>query len=277
MEEQRYDLQPVTENWPTGIIPRIQPQQAHEKFIQDNPGLDTVMLQIDAADRILSRGEIASTYFDSSTSVITTSTIHDDKLAELKWRREEGIVRALRPDYHIPTDYWVYGNMDKEARIENIEELVEGTRWMTQQLADTKTTIIPLVKGFTPEERAICYQAFDDLNVDYCAFYGSQYFGGDMGNGINALNRDLRDITSEFPLDGILLIGLQSKNYLSRLPPEVVAAAGQRWIRKSNLRENSITKVKQEFVDWKQQPESELGAGNTTLGSFMAGDTGVTA
>lgn len=253
---------------PEGIIPRIQKQVRHQAFVRDNPHLDQVMLGINDAARLLRKGEIFSSYFCSTVDPITTSTIHDQPLGELRWTYEENVVRALGSRYHIPTDYWVYGDMEPEDRKKNIDLMMQGTKWFHHRLADTPTRVIPLVSGVTREEREICYQTFNELGTSYCAVYGAQYFGGSMGNGINKLNNYIRDIVSEYPLDGVLLIGLQSEQYLERLPPEVVAAAGQRWIYQSGLREISIEEAKVRFSQWKRLPEARLGRGVATLGSF---------
>lgn len=255
--------------WPEGLVPRIQKQVRHKEFVRNNPHLDTVMLGIDDAARLLGKGEVFSSYFGSNVDLITTSTIHDQPLGELRWTYEETVVRAVGSRYHIPTDYWVYGDMDPKARRENIQAMMQGTEWFARRLANTNTQVIPLASGVTQEEREICYQTFDKLGVSYCAVYGAQYFGGSMGDGINKLNNYIRDIVSEYPLEGVILIGLQSANYLQRLPPEVVAAAGQRWIYQSGLRELPITESKNQFGQWKQRPEGQLGRGVATLGSFI--------
>jgi hypothetical protein len=256
--------------WPEGIIPRIQKQARHKKFVRSNPHLDKVMLGIDDAARLLGKGDVFSSYFSPNVDLITTSTIHDQPLGELRWTYEETVVRAVGSQYHIPTDYWVYGDMEPEARKANIQAMMQGTKWFSRQLADTSTQIIPLVSGVNREEREICYQTFDELDASYCAVYGAQYFGGSMGDGINKLNNYIRDIVSEYPLEGVMLIGLQSADYLQRLPPEVVAAAGQRWIYQSGLRKLSIEETRNQFGQWKQLPESQLGRGIATLGSFTA-------
>jgi hypothetical protein len=206
---------------------------------------------------------------------VTTTTIPDEDLKDLSWAAERDIVEAFCPAYHIPTDYWVYGDMDPEDRIQNVELLTEGTEWMYQQLSNTSTQIIPLVKGYSLEERAICYEILNRLGIDYVSFYGSQYFSAKNG-GINVLNEDIRDIVSEYSPSGMLLIGLQSENYVKRLPPEVEAVAGNRWIRKSDLRDVSISKARRRYIDWKREVEAGLGSGQATLGSFDA-STEVTA
>lgn len=250
---------------PSGVIPRTERQNRHEQFCNGFSGVDTVMLPIDHAERLLRQGLTASSYTDKS--VITTTTIPDEDLKDFGWKKERDIVEAFQPAYHIPTDYWVYGDMDPEDRIQNIQLLMEGTEWMWQQLNDISTEIIALVKGYSPQERAICYKTLKELGIDYIAFYGSQYFSEKNG-GINALNEDIRDIVSEYSPSSVLLIGCQSENYMERLPPEVEAVAGQRWIRKSKLRDVSLAKARAKYLEWKQEVEAGLGTGQATLGSF---------
>lgn len=252
---------------PSGeVIPRIERQTAHEEFTAANPYVDTVMLPITHAERLLSEGVTASAYTDKD--LITTTTIRDTKLKRWNWRRELDVVSGFGPTYHIPTDYWVYGDMDKEDRLTNIKALMNGTEWMARVLSDSPIRLIPLVKGYSLEERQICYQVLDRLGIGYVGFYGAQYFGEGHGNGINALDQDLRDIASEYSPDGMLLIGMQSENYIDRLPPEVDAVAGQRWIEKSKLRETEKSHAVEYYNTWKQDLEEGLNSGPATLGMF---------
>jgi hypothetical protein len=244
---------------PTGVIPRVQGQKAHRRFVQGNPYLKWVMLNVDDAELLLKRGEVGSSFFGPDVSLITTSTIHDEPLGELEWRREENIVRGIGSDYHIPTDYWVYGDMNLEDRIENIESMMDGTRWFARRFSGSNTQILPLATGPTAEERAICYSTFQDLGLSRCVFYGTQYFGGDMGNGFRQLNSAIRDITSEYTLDWMMVIGLQSSRYLAKLPPEVRTAAGQRWIYQSGLRDVSMAEAIERFGEWKRVVDDNLG------------------
>ena len=179
---------------PSGVIPRIERQNRHENFYDEFSCVDTVMLPIGHAERLLRQGQTSSSYTDKS--VITTTTMPDKDLKDFGWRKERDIVEAFQPEYHIPTDYWVYGDMNPEDRVQNVELLMEGTEWIYEQLREFSTDIIPLVKGYSPRERAICYRTLDKLGTDYVAFYGSQYFSEKNG-GINALNDDIWVIVSE--------------------------------------------------------------------------------
>lgn len=260
---------PENPDWPTGLIRRVQVQTAHEQFMQNFPGRDSVMLKITDVETLLRKGEVSSTYFPDSFTVISSGVLHDDELLDLRWSREGYAADAFAADYHIPTDYPVYGNMAIEDRIANIEKMMEGTRWMHQHLANSKPQTLPLVKGFTPEERSICYETLRELGTPYCAYYGAQYFGGEMGNGISKLNKDVREVVSELDLDGLLLIGLLSENGLEKMPPEVVAAAGKnQWIKRSGLRDLPVNESQQKYIDWREEAEAALSEGDSTLGSF---------
>ena len=248
-------------------------QEYHTRFIQSNPALDTVMLPVTHARRFLKQGVTAEALTDAD--VITTSTIPDEELSTFNWEEERDIVQSFNPRYHIPTDYALYADMEPEDQIGNLRSLMDGTEWMAGQLENDRTEIIPLVKGYTPEEREICYDTFDSLGFDYISFYGSQYFGGSNGRSINRLEKDVRTVISEYSPSGLLLIGPQTQSALSRFPPEVVAAAGNRWIKATGLRDNSMDTVKTRFSEWTSEIESELSAGMTTLGSFQ--DQEVTA
>ena len=90
-----------------------------------------------------------------------------------------------------------------------------------------------------------------------------------MGNGVNRLNEDVREAVSVPGIDGVLLIGLQAKSGLSKMPPEVVAAAGQRWIGQSGLRDVPIPAAQKRYLNWRDSVEENLGRGTATLDSFM--------
>lgn len=259
---------------PQGVIPRIQRQKKHEEFFDSFTAVDTVMLPITHAQRLLRQGLTASTYTDKQ--VITTTTISDENLKNLDWKTERNIVELFRPAYHIPTDYWVYGDMEFQDRIHNVESLMDGTEWMYNELRGTPTELIPLIKGYSSEERAICYNRLNKLGVDFVSYYGSQYFGGNSGNGIAKLNEDVRDVVSEFCPKELLLIGLQSEKCVGRLPPEVSAVAGQGWIRKSKLRDLSIPDAREAYRSWQEKVVDGLAYGQATLGSFDT-SAGVTA
>lgn len=211
----------------SGAIPRVEAQWSHTRFVEA-VGPDHVMLGIDHANRIYDT-EVDDSPYPDETSIITTTTIKDEKLARSSWEAELEVVETTNPAYHIPTDYPVYGDDLDEERIENARQCATGTLWIAEQLSeDSNTELIPLIKGTTERERDWGYRACEALGADLAAVYAAQYFLVGGGGGRAALIRDLDAIYEE--TDGnldILVIGLLSPNYLSHLPENVVAAAGQ--------------------------------------------------
>ena len=248
---------------PIGFIARFEPH--HWKYFDSYSPVKYLLVKIDDADRILSNGYTAGTYFNSKLSIITTSTIEDTKLEKLDWTRERDIVQQFEPDFHIPTDYPAYMKMDEQIRIEHIRRCMAGTKWMADQLSTSKTKILPLIKGVTRIERNICYQTYKELSINYCVFYGSQYFGGGIGNQFHLLENEIQCITSEQPTSGILLIGLLVPRRLKRLPPQVVAAAGNRWIRDCTNEYKSRKDFNKKLQALKCAVEGALGNGQMTI------------
>jgi hypothetical protein len=213
---------------PRGAIPSVEPYHSYSAFLQAVEP-DYALLKYTDMRTLVNRGETAASYFPEATDVITTTTIRDTPLNLLSWERELEHVRDFNPDYHIPADYSTYEQQDVADRSRNVLHCMEGLLWMQRQLRehDSETQLIPLVKGVTPEERALCDEVFDRAGfTDYCAFYGTQYFSGGAGIRIDELVTDLDAVATEQDRE-IFLIGLLSPNYLNRVSDQVVAAAGQ--------------------------------------------------
>lgn len=220
-------------SFPTGAVPRIQPYRAAHTFL-DAVEPDAALINYTDARRLLKREETARTWFPDATTVITTTTIRDEELNLVTWERELERVLAFEPDFHIPTDYSTYEAQERSDRLAAVLECLNGHLWMQRQLRehDADTQLIPIVKGTTEQERAVCYEVFDRAGFDdYCAYYATQYFTSGNGIQIDALVEDVTAIADEQDRE-ILLIGLMSPNYLDRMPASVVAAAGQNAWRK---------------------------------------------
>lgn len=213
---------------PRGPIPSVEPYHSYSAFLQAVEP-EYALLKYTDMRKLVKRGETADSYFPDDTAVITTTTIRDTQLNLVSWERERNRVLAFGPDYHIPADYSTYEDQAVADRSRNVLHCMKGLLWMQRQLRahDSNTQLIPLVKGVTPEERAVCYEVFDRTGFDeYCAFYGTQYFSGGAGIRITELVEDLTAVATEQDRE-IFLIGLLSPNYLDRVPDAVVAAAGQ--------------------------------------------------
>lgn len=209
------------------VIPRVEHQKSHKEFLYAAEP-DAAMMNLIHAHRVVKNGGNANSYFPDKTTVIVTSTIPDNKLDMYSWERERDVIMDFKPDYHIPTDYPVYADMEREERINNIKKLVEGTVWMLNELPD-EITILPLVKGYSVAERNMCYSLCKKLGSGAGVYYGTQYFT--QSQGPYALFDDLKTINEESNLK-LLLIGLLSTYYLPKVPSNVVSVAGQnQWIK----------------------------------------------
>lgn len=246
-------------------IPRVQATQAHFEFV--DPAAEIVMISVVTARRLIGRGETAGSVFGEALVAVTT-TIHDDDLEEWFPQREIQLIREFEPDFYIPCDRPVYRNDSKAERREMIRRYLRDLEEIAEAVRSQHVELIPLVKGILPRERARCYRCFDELGFDRIGYYCAQYFlSGNQGEELVA---DIRQIAQENQPTGMLLIGLQSRSYLSRLPPEVIAAAGQRWIAKSGLRDESLSmrEAQQQYREWSRQVEESLSGGQTRLGMF---------
>lgn len=253
------------EEAPRGSVLLVEPQHAHREFLNQNPHVSTVLLRIIHVQTLINRGETADTYFEDDVTVVTSTTINDRRLSQLGWQEELELIKEFEPDYHIPCDYPVYKAWDGDRRKQHIIDCLEGTIWMAERMEDTRARVIPLLKGETPEEREYCYKVFkEQLSTNYCVFYGTQYFTA--GVGFYKLLEDIQKVASEAPHLQILLMGLQYPGWLKELPPQVVAAAGQRWIRQSQLRSVSWGQAQENYEKLDREIETALETGQAPLG-----------
>lgn len=254
---------------PTGPVLLTERQDAHDQFHQDHPCQLTVLLRLTAVKTLVNKGETADSYFGDHVTVLTTTTINDRVLSNLGWDDELHLVREFQPDFHIPCDYPVYKDDDPLLRRKHVLKCLEGTIWMAGKLAGTTTRVIPLLKGETPHERRLCYQVFQYLGVRYCVFYGTQYFTANIG--FYQLLEDLRTVVSEAPHLQILLIGLQAPHRLEQVPPQIVAAAGQRWIDEVQLRDIPYSQSQERYTQMEDDINAALGHGQMPIMAWSSG------
>jgi hypothetical protein len=248
---------------PRGPVLLMEKQRAHKQFRRKNSNKLTVLIRITTVQTLLNQGETAESWFGENIQVITTTTVDDEILSELDWEKELQIIQEFQPDFHIPCDYPVYETQEPEIRRHYILKSLEGMIWMAGELYGSKTRIIPLIKGTTPEERNLCYKVFDHIGAEYCTFYGTQYFTA--GIGFNQLLDDLRTMVSEAPGLEIILIGLQSPPKLRQLPPQIVASAGQRWIREVQLRKVPWNESAHLYESMERKINDALGQGQMPI------------
>lgn len=250
------------------VISRLDKTHLHSKFVVDTEPADAVMISIEDARRLVDEGETAQTAYGTNVLVGVTTTIPD---ARLEWwypQREIKIIRKFNPDFYIPCDRPVYRGDAAEKRAGVIKRYLRDLTEVDAGLREYPVTVIPLVKGITEAERRRCYRHFRELGLDRWAYYCAQYFL--YGNRGEELVKDVWAIASEAKKAHQMLIGLQSERYISQMPPSVFAAAGQRWIQKSNLRGDiPMTRAKLNFEQWKEYLENRLSGGQTTLSRWV--------
>lgn len=250
---------------PKGSVLLVEPQSAHRKFLDQNPYVSTVLLRITHVQTLVNRGETADSYFEDHVTVITSTTINDRYLSQLGWQKELELIQEFEPDYHVPCDYPVYKTWNEDRREQNVLDCLEGTIWIAERIDGIETRVTPLLKGETPKERSYCYKVFKEiLGTNYCVFYGTQYFTASMG--FYKLLEDIRKVASEAPHLQILLMGLQYPRWLEKMPPQVVAAAGQRWIRHSQLRDVSWEQARENYGELHREIDSALSTGQAPVG-----------
>lgn len=250
------------------VIPRLDKIQAHHAFATDNLNLKAVMITIEAARIFTGQGETADSVFGEDVVVGVSTAIPDQQLEWWYPQRETEVIREFAPDFYIPCDRPVYERHSLPERRDKIKRYLRDLSEITDDLQNSPVVIIPFVKGVTSGERQRCYSIFDELGFDRWAYYCSQYFL--YGNRGDELVTDVRAIANESDADYLLLVGLQAGQYLTRMPPAVQAAAGQRWIAKSELRNERVTmkQVQSNFGRWAQYIEDLLGGGQTALSQW---------
>lgn len=252
----------------TGGFPRIERQAAHESLFNHTTGFPGVMISLQDARRLTDQGKDATTYLGKDYQIITTTTMDDDDLRELNWEDERDIVTEFNPDYHIPTDYPVYYGDPVAVREQHIKECLTGAAWMSEELRDSRTTVLPIFRATTPGEREMCYRFYEKLSVRHCVIYGVQYFTS--GPGFSKLLEDVREIVSEAPWLRILLIGAFAPHQLRQLPPQVVAASGlQKWLRYTDLRDSPLNYSVEKARELSEKVDQALAAGQTPLGMWQ--------
>lgn len=259
--------------FPTGIHARIERDRLHEQIFSRGVA-DVVVIDMDHLVG-LDQGRIsAQDYLSRDVSVASTTTIDDESLHDLHRVYEREVVKRVQPRFHIGFDVPVYkqGDMEREVRLTNIENYLKGIHQLTRDLEDTRTTVIPLLKGTCREEFHRCYHGFrgepgiKEILDGSFAFYAGQYFGPEVGCRIKQLEQHLWQMDTVCEPNGIFLIGFGSPDQLPRFPGSVVSIAGLRhWVDETNLRNVSVDESCRRFTQLRQAGESNLGMGTRQL------------
>ena len=111
---------------PVGIIPRIENQKLHFKFLDGNKYVTWIMVDIHNAEALTNKGLTALSAFGPNLKVITTTTIHDKRLTEYHLEKELRVIKAFHPNCHIPCDRPVYTSMGEKERLWFVRTYIEG-------------------------------------------------------------------------------------------------------------------------------------------------------
>lgn len=246
-------------------IARLNTSPRELEFARQNRAMDAVMVSIRDVHQLVNEGEDARSTFGDETTVISTTTVRDSFLNGFEWADERDWVRDFGPDIHIPTDYPVYEDMPPHVQGRMIWKSKLGTAWMTDQLRGEETVILPQIKGWRPWHFKAWRPILDKLNTRFCAYYVAGYKGN-----LTALKADVTQLINTLQPTSITLIGRQSRNHLSQLPPEVQAAAGKAWLQASETEAGDLCERRlRQFFD---TIELELGSGQTMLSSVYASE-----
>lgn len=226
---------------PGGFYARLRPTRkgALEVFASEHTA-DALLLNHPSLVALQQRGVSANDLsgIDISRPLVAASIAPDEYLYDLSLENELEPVLDVAPHWYLPFDVPTYkdGDMDPEQRQRNLDDYIFGVHRAVEVLreAESRTRVLPLLKGVYPEELRRCYELISSIADGYVGVYVGQFFGPSVGNRINHCREWLRTIDAVCDPAGIVLIGLSSPNYLRGLPQSVVAAAGRHtWLRES--------------------------------------------
>ena len=250
--------------FPRGLVNRVKlPDQNRAQHILSDQSITKVMLNIDSVRKLLDNGETGDSYFRDDQTVISTSFLPDQKLAELQWREELEYVREFAPDLHIPTDYSAYEEgMNDEEQIQAVKDCLEGTKWFDSQLTNHQTSVLVQANGWRREHFELCKSTMGELDTQCCVFYASEY-----GPRVEQAVKDINRLTAVINPEAVIVVGKQSSRTLKRLPPEVTTVASASWSEKSGIRAGDGHSSRM-HVEWKNRVESELANGQSLLNTW---------
>lgn len=249
---------------PRGCIRLIEPQKIHFRVLEATDAETTIVVRLNDMEPHIEQGRTADTLFPSNVSVITTTTVNDEYLETLNPGRELSLVRRFEPRFHIPSDYPVYRKTDRLTKADRIKNNLVHTFEIAHALRETRTEVIPLVKGVNREDWAKYRRVFSEFGVDFCARYVAQYFTG--GLGPTELVNDVRSMVCELPDTELMILGLLSPRLLQKLPPEVAAASGlNQWLQRITPRQVQMPEATQRYAEFEASVNEALSGGQAPI------------
>lgn len=249
-----------------GVIPRLEPKVEQVEALSWAQTVDAVMVDLPHALRIDNRGLDLDAI---DAEIVLSSTIPDEQLEEWFPERQLDLAQRIGADAIVPCDRPVYRTDPRSRRLETIRCYVADLKDIAPDFREAGIELVPLVKGESEYERGLCYDAFDDLGCSRVSYYCVQYFT--YGFRYKELRNRVQRIAVESEPDKMMLIGFQSENLVSDLPPCVSGLAGQRWRRMTNPREVSTAVAAREYDQWSQQVCSALSTSQAPLHAFGDG------
>jgi hypothetical protein len=180
---------------PHGAVPQVEPSWFHEEFMSAAEP-DWVLLKLQYADRLRQAGETAESWTPEGTQVVTTSTIADERLAELSVTEEAQVVNGFQPAAHIGGDVAVYREWEKSRRIRGIDHMMRNALWLKEVVSD-QTVVLPVLKGQTQTERELVYRAVEEFDHNCVVQYATQYFTGGKGPQFGPIQEQLETVAEE--------------------------------------------------------------------------------
>lgn len=248
----------------TGPIPRLEPNPAQVAVAQQTSAISTVMIDERYVHRFEQKGWTPD---ELGVDVVLSSTFDDEELELWFPDREITTATAYGARGIVPCDTPVYSDDPRSLRVEMIRDYTSNLADVIPRVRDRGIEPVPLVKGESPYERDLCYEVFDYHGIDRVAYYGAQYFS--YGYRFSELLQRLQEIAVEYEPDDIVVIGLQSENLLPQLPPAVSGAAGQRWLRVTDMGSKPTAVAVRQYEQWAAAVRAALSIGQAPLDAYF--------
>lgn len=218
--------------FPRGPVLRVElPDRRYENVLSGNQMVTFVMMNLSAAMSLIKNHGDFSDFLEPHHRLIITATEDDEVIIRNRYQVLKFLGQLSRSVYFIPDHIWVYKTNDPHQQREAIKSYLKRVEWFITEIGSRglDVRVIPLAKGWLPWHFELHKETFDRLDITGYAFYGTQYVGGDAGNAISELVKDVHTSISILDPNDVLLIGRHSPRDLTRFRPEVVAAAGLRY------------------------------------------------
>lgn len=258
VQKQALESTPVSGDSLKGVYLSVERQKKHRRFVE-NTKPNKILLKADTAERIYQDGK-GMNIMQNADQILTSTAMNDDKTELWTVKREADMLHRVEPDRHICCDRPIYESDRRNMRLKSMRDYVDDVTRLRGKVEDLNTSLIPLAKGTNKHEIDLMLEKLRGLGFNQCAVYCPQFFM--QGNYFSELKSKVSNVAGKEFIDEIILLGLQSPNYLRKMPPKVVAASGQRWRRKIDIQNIHSDRKLQE---WKENVEDALRDSQTRI------------